>query len=86
LQKLVCALGFGRVHPAYGEANMDHHIIAQASLRDKGQGYLAHDPAELHAGRAQRTLLLNFEDFPWYGKAHGSSPHGQYNTGRYRDL
>jgi hypothetical protein len=86
LQKLVCALGFGRVHPAYGEANMDHHIVAQASLGDKVQGDLAHDPAELHAGRTHLTHLLNLEDFPWYGKAHGNSPQRQYNTGRYRDL
>jgi len=65
---------------------MDDHIVAQASLGDKVQRYLAHDPAELHAGRPQRTHLLNFEDFPRYGKAHGNSPRSQYNTGRYRDL
>jgi hypothetical protein len=29
---------------------------------------------------------LNFKDLPWYGKAHGSSPHSKYNTSRYRDL
>jgi hypothetical protein len=39
---------------------MDHHIVAQASLGNKVQGNLAHDPAELHAGRAHLTQLLNF--------------------------
>jgi hypothetical protein len=78
LQKLVGALGFGRIHAADGEAHMDHHIVAHASLGNKVQGYLAHDPAELHAGRTQRPQFLNFENLPWYGKAHGSSPHSQY--------
>ncbi|MGD0790818.1 MAG: hypothetical protein ABR920_03515 [Terriglobales bacterium] len=65
---------------------MDHHIIAQASLGNEDQGYLAHDPAELHARRTHLTQFLNFEDLPWYGKAHGNSPHRKYNIGRYRDL
>jgi hypothetical protein len=39
---------------------MDHHIVAQASLGNKVQGNLAHDPAELHAGRTHLTQLLNF--------------------------
>jgi hypothetical protein len=39
---------------------MNHHIVAQASLGDKVQGNLAHDPAELHAGRTYLTHLLNF--------------------------
>src|SRR5271166_2671139 len=58
LQKLVCALGFQRVHLAYGEANMNHHIVTLASLGNEDQGYLAHDPAELHASRAHLTYLL----------------------------
>ena len=80
-QKLVGALGFVGIHAAYGEADMDHHIVAQASLGNKAQGNLAHDPAKLHAGRTQRPQFLNFEDFPWYGKAHGSSLRSQYTTG-----
>jgi hypothetical protein len=53
---------------------MNHHIVAESSLRDKVQGYLAHNPAELHAARTQLTQFLDFEDFPWYGKAHSTSP------------
>src|SRR5208282_5974558 len=54
-EKLVCALGFDCVHTAYGEAHMDHHIVALVSLGNKVQRYLAHDPAELHAGHTHLT-------------------------------
>ena len=33
--KLVGALGFRRIHPANGEAHMDHHIVAQSSSGTK---------------------------------------------------
>ncbi len=85
-EKLVGTLSFGRVYTAYGEAHMDHHIVTQASLGDKVQGHLAHDSTELYAGRTQRAHFLDFKDLSWYGKAHVSSPHSQYNTSRYRDL
>jgi hypothetical protein len=65
---------------------MHHHIVAQSSFRNKVQRDLAHNPAKLHAGRPQRPLLMNFEDFTWYGKAHSAVLHIQYITGRYRDL
>jgi len=83
LQQLIRALRFERVYTANGEANVDHYIVTQTGLGHKAQRYLADDSAELHAGRAQRPKFLNFEDFPRYGKAHGSSPHNQYNTTRY---
>jgi len=43
-EKLVGALGFGRIHAANGKANVDHHIVAQSGLRDKAERYLAHIP------------------------------------------
>src|SRR5579872_4171183 len=86
LQKLVCALGFDRVHTADGEANVDHHVVAQTCLRYKVKGDLAHDAPELHAGRAHLAQFLNFENFSWYRKAHGSSPHSQYIGVGWRNL
>src|SRR5271165_4863470 len=71
LQKLVGALRLLRVDLAYGEANMDHHIIALPCLGNKNQGYLADNPAELHAGRAHLTDRLNLKNLSWYREAHG---------------
>ena len=85
-QKLVGTFSFGRVDAAYGETHMDHHIVSQTSLGNKIQRYLAYNSGKLHAGRTHRTRLLDFEDFPWYGKAHGSFLHYQYIIGCYRDL
>ena len=37
-QKLIGALGFRSVHAAYGEAHMDHHIVAQVQPREQSPG------------------------------------------------
>jgi len=73
-QKFVSALNFGRIHTADRETNMHHHVVAQSRFRNKGERHLPYRPADLHAGGAQRTDFLDFEDLSWYGEAHSRSP------------
>src|SRR5271166_4121565 len=74
LQQLVRTIGFDRVDPADGIADVNHHVVAQPRLRDEIQGNLPHDSAEFHPRASQLVLLLNLDNLPWDGKAHGSSP------------
>jgi hypothetical protein len=57
---------------------MDHYEVTQASLGDKVQGNLTHNPAKLHAGSSHHSLLLNLKNFSRYCEAHGGSPRSQY--------
>jgi len=65
-------------------AGLSWRELLRTTWREAAKTNIANRAAELHAGRTQWTRLLDLEDLPWYGKAHGSSPHRQYNTGRYR--
>lgn len=52
VQYLIGAFGLFSVHPADGEANVHHHVIAYLSFRSEIQVGLPNNAAELHPADA----------------------------------
>lgn|SRR5579863_2014472 len=70
LQELVGALSFDTINTTDGEADVNHHIIADRSLGNKIERNLANNASKLHASNTHLLLLLYLKNLSWNGKAH----------------